>query len=103
MAKRPYCGIYLILNKKTRQAYVGQSTDCHRRMNEHRSRNKSEIDQALTEHLKDFDFYYIKRCKPSQLDMWEDYYIYKYDAYENGYNQKVGRYYSYFKEKFQEK
>lgn len=100
MRYKPYCGIYLILNHKTLQAYVGQSVDCRRRINEHYSRNNSEIDKALSEDPNSFYVYYLKRCKAEKLGFWEDYYIAKYNAYENGYNQKFGKYYLHFRERF---
>lgn len=87
---KPACGIYMIENKKTGEKYIGQSVNCQQRFSEHCSRNSLLIDQAI--HIlgrENFNFFIIHRCKKSSLTYWEQFYIYKYKAFENGYNEKV--------------
>lgn len=103
--RKPICGIYIITNKITGQIYIGQSVDCFRRFNEHCSRKRSAIDKAISKYgVENFNFSIIKRCKPSNLSYWENYYIFKFDSYHRGYNQKIDKkYYNRFVEKFSDR
>lgn len=92
MKRKSICGIYLITNKITGRIYVGQSIDCFRRFNEHCSRKRLVIDKDIYKYgVENFNFTIIKRCKVSTLSYWENYYIYKFNSFHNGYNQKVDR------------
>lgn len=87
---KPVCGIYLIENKMTGEKYVGQSVNCWRRVNEHCNRNSLLVDKAIHSYgIENFTFTVIKRCTNNMLNFWENYYIYKYNTYKDGYNEKI--------------
>lgn len=93
-------GIYIIYNEKTKLVYVGQSTDCYRRMNHHfnqlRKNSKRRFDGRITKFQKSFNEdgekvfkrYILEYCPLKSLTEREDYWIKKLNSYENkfGYN-----------------
>lgn len=91
---KPICGIYLIENKLNGRKYIGQSVNCWRRINEHCNRNKMLIDECISLlGIENFNFSILRRCSKKKLTFWEEYYIYKYDTYENGYNERINKSY----------
>lgn len=89
---KPISGIYLITNKITGQQYIGQSVDCFRRYTEHCNRNKLLIDKIIKKFGREnFSFKIIKRCPKCYLDIFETYYIKKYNTFNCGYNEKINK------------
>lgn len=86
------CGIYKIEEKATGKCYIGQSKDIYRRLREHATKEYNLDDwhskyQAMPEK---YSFEILTRCNPEDLDDEESYYIYKFNAVNNGFNKKVG-------------
>ena len=93
------CGIYKIENKINGLCYVGQSIHVHARWREHINistfKNKKSYDYPLYQDfrqygIENFDFSILEECKREELNQKEIFYITKYDAYNNGYNQTKG-------------
>lgn len=101
---RNVCGIYKIINNKTKEIYIGQSIDIRRRLASHVSvanrikegrcleREKlSPIDMALSKNdLSNFTWSIIEVCKINELDEKEKYWINYYNSYSDGYNATLG-------------
>jgi group I intron endonuclease len=90
-------GIYAIHNVMNDKYYIGQANDIHNRWIQHRSRlrcGKHENNhlQASYDIYKEnsFEYFVVEECDVEQLDEKEQYYIQKYDSYNNGYNQDLG-------------
>lgn len=82
-------GIYKIENLLTHKIYIGQSVHIETRWSEHcRPSANSVISNAIHKYGKDnFSFEILKKCKESELDKWEEYYINFYNSIvPNGYN-----------------
>lgn len=86
------CGIYKITEKETGKCYIGQSKDIYRRLREHATKKYDESDwhskyQCMPEK---YTFEILTRCRPEDLDDEESYYIYKYNAVNQGLNKQDG-------------
>lgn len=84
------CGIYGFLQISTGRWYIGQSIDIERREKEHRSCVASDWHQLLLKNPDDFQFIILDKCKETELDTRESYYINLYNSYENGFNSTRG-------------
>lgn len=86
-----YCGIYKIVNEKTGQVYVGQSTDIAYRWKDHLKLEDSvDIHQGLQQDVCQFSFQIIELCPEEKLDERERFWISHYNSYLNGYNMTPG-------------
>lgn len=93
-------GIYLIKNKVNNKAYVGLSTNLHRRIYRHKwalnnnRHENSHLQNAWNKYgSKNFTFKIIEKFDKITLDELakkEIYYIEKYNSYCNGYNRSCG-------------
>lgn len=90
-------GIYAIHNKVNDKYYIGQTKDIKNRWMQHRSRLKCETHE--NNHLQaayntygadSFEYLVLEECSIDQLNAREQYYVEKYNAYNNGYNQDKG-------------
>lgn len=94
------CGIYMIQNKVNNKIYIGQAVDIKERWGDHRyylrgNRNKpnKHLQNAWNKYGEDnFEFTIICKCDESQLNTFEQYYIFELMAYDNrvGYNKNYG-------------
>lgn len=85
-------GCYLLTNKKTGRAYVGQSVRVAARVRKHSMRSGS---QDLTIDLRaghpfHVDIFFFDEDLWSDLDEMERYYIDLFNTYKNGYNKTGG-------------
>lgn len=82
-------GIYKITNKLNNKAYIGQSVHCGKRFDEH-CKGDQFIDEIIQlEGIENFNFEIVKQCNKNELNVWEDYYIMKYNTiFPNGYNKR---------------
>ena len=82
-------GIYKITNKLNNKAYIGQSIHCGKRLDEH-CRGKQFIDEVIqSEGIENFTFEILKEVEKEKLNLWEDYYINKFNTlFPNGYNKR---------------
>lgn len=82
-------GIYKITNDLNGMSYIGQSVHCGKRFDEH-CKGDQYIDRVMqTEGIDNFSFKILQKVHKSELSIWEDYYITKYNTmYPNGYNKK---------------
>lgn len=93
------CYIYFIINKTTKQRYVGQTTNFARRRSEHFSsleqnmHPNKKLQSAYNKYGKD-SFIIEKICfenlTKQELDEQEIYYIQYYNSYNDGYNLTLG-------------
>ena len=92
-------GIYKIENLINHKCYVGQSVDINRRWNDHKRRYNIEeemnydypIYRAFRKYgIENFSFVVLEECLQEELNEKEIYYIEKYNAFFNGYNQTFG-------------
>lgn len=84
------CGIYKISFNGTDKVYIGQSTDCNRRLSEHKKLCKSgkwpkKLQEAYLTY-GDFMFEILLECAPEELSYLENLAIELYDSYSNGLN-----------------
>ena len=91
-------GVYAIRNKRTNKYYIGSSTNIEARMKSHRSNlerkrglNKKMLSDLESGNILDFEFVVLETFEDFEitdieLRKCEEYYIEKYNAYENGYN-----------------
>ena len=98
------CGIYKITNMVNGKVYIGQSVDIEKRWNEHKRDKDNKrykeynkpLYRAMRKYgLENFSFEIILECEDWELDGWEEYYIFIYNAYahntdSNGYNLTFG-------------
>lgn len=82
-------GIYKITNKINNKSYIGQSIHCGKRLDEH-CRGKQFIDEVIQlEGIENFTFEILKEVEKERLNLWEDYYIDKFNTlFPNGYNKR---------------
>lgn len=82
-------GIYKITNNKNGMSYIGQSVHCGKRFDEH-YKGDQLIDKIMRdEGIENFKFEIIQEVNKSELSIWEDYYIMKYNTMSpNGYNKR---------------
>ena len=94
------CGIYMIQNKVNGKIYIGQTINIE---GNRWKRHKSELRGGyhVNKHLQrswnkygeeNFEFSVLLKCKESQLNTYEQYYIFELMAYEPGigYNNTYG-------------
>ena len=81
-------GIYKITNLINGKVYIGQSQNIESRFKEHLyHHNASNIGRDIYKYkAENFSFEILEECSKEELDEKEDYYIYKYNSIENGYN-----------------
>ena len=87
----------MIKNKCSGKYYIGQSKDIDRRFNEHKyylqkgNHKNFHLQNAFNKYGYDsFTFEVIKECSEDVLDDFEEFYIFEYDTYRNGYNLTAG-------------
>lgn len=94
------CGIYMILNKVNGKIYIGQALDIegdrwkqHKsylnggyHVNKHLQRSWNKYDE------ESFEFGILLECEESQLNTYEQYYIFELMTYDSrvGYNKNYG-------------
>lgn len=92
-------GIYLIFNKKSGKAYIGQTIDLQRRKKDHiRALRKGEhhnryLQRAFNKDGENaFSFIVLERCKKEDLDAQERHWIMHYQTMDSfiGYNLESG-------------
>ena len=86
-------GIYKITNKINNKSYIGQSIHIEQRWEEHlyKTSKCSLIKYALFKYGKDnFIFEVLEECSREELNEKEQYWIEKYDTFNNGYNLTKG-------------
>ena len=82
-------GIYKITNKLNNKAYIGQSIHCGKRLDEHCHGNQLIDEVIQLEGIENFNFEILKQVEKSELNLWEDYYIDKFNTlFPNGYNKR---------------
>ena len=95
-------GIYLYKNKINNKIYIGQSTQLEERHKQHKRNsiniNDHEYNNAFHIAIRkygfdNFDYQILEQNKDftkEELNELEQYYIKKYDSYNNGYNETWG-------------
>ena len=95
----PITCIYMIENKINNKIYIGQTNDYNRRINEHKRRYNDNtakheriyLYRVIKKYgLENFEFSILKKCKVTELNRLEKYYIKKYKSFKNGYNMTEG-------------
>lgn len=82
-------GVYKITNKQNGKSYIGQSVHCGKRLDEHCGGSQLIDEIIQIDGIENFTFEILKNVEKSELSLWEDYYILKYNTmFPNGYNQK---------------
>ena len=93
------CGIYMIQNKVNNKIYIGQAGDIKERWGNHKStlrRNRHKNRHLQSSWNKygesNFEFTILLECEESDLNMYEEYYIFELMAYDPrvGYNKTYG-------------
>ena len=87
-----YNCIYMYTNKINGKRYIGQAKDFNKRCREHITRNGITIDKAITKYgIENFNIEVLKENLKTQclLDLWEYYYIEKYNCLSNGKGYNV--------------
>ena len=90
------CGIYMIVNKETKQKYIGQSINIERRWGQHKrgtNYNTQYIDKAIKKHgVDNFDYIIIEEVPRNKLNEREKYWINFYNTFRdpNHYNLLIG-------------
>lgn len=91
MKKKKEIGIYKITNRTNGKHYIGQSTDIQRRFCEHKTKNNFPIGRAIRETGEEnFTFEILELCSLEELSQKEQYYIKKFNSFNNGYNCNEG-------------
>lgn len=86
-------GIYKITNKLNNKSYIGKASDLELRKEQHfealQHSNKSWYPEAREESnsIDDFTFEVLQYCEEKELDAIEEYWVRKFDTYNNGYNK----------------
>lgn len=84
-------GIYGVYNTTKNKWYVGSSNNIESRLDIHIKsvKDKTGIFSSIDED-DDFEFKVLKELKSENaLEAWENYFIGKYDSFENGYNKRI--------------
>ena len=82
-------GIYKITNKLNGKSYIGQSIHCGKRLDEHYTGNQFIDETIQFDGIENFTYEILEVCTKTELSIWEDYYIWKYNTmFPNGYNKK---------------
>ena len=93
------CGIYMIQNKVNNKMYIGQAVDIERRWGDHRhglanrcNENRHFINAWKRDGEENFEFTILLECEESDLNMYEEYYIFELMTYDPrvGYNKNYG-------------
>lgn len=93
------CGIYMIQNKVNNKIYIGQAVDIEKRWRDHRrdltnrrNENRHFINAWYKYGEENFKFTILLECKESDLNMYEEYYIFELMTYDPrvGYNKNYG-------------
>lgn len=94
------CGIYMIKNKVNNKMYIGKSDDIERRWRDHRNdlnnqskRENIHIRRSWKKYREyNFEFTILLECEESDLNMYEEYYIFELMTYDPrvGYNKTYG-------------
>ena len=83
-------GIYKITNKINGNAYIGQSVNIKKRLENHKCCNGNAdfpLYKAIKEYGKDnFTYEILEQCTKEELNSRELYYIHKFDTVKKGYN-----------------
>ena len=93
------CGIYMIQNKVNGKIYIGQAVDIKDRWKQHKSYLNGGY--HVNKHLQrswnkygeeSFEFSILLECEESQLNTYEQYYIFELMTYDSrvGYNKNYG-------------
>lgn len=97
MSDKIICGIYGITNLINDKKYIGQSIDIYKRWKDHI--DALEENKHYNVHLQrswnlygkeNFHFSILEECPVEELNQKEMFYVDKFDAYYNGYNQTLG-------------
>ena len=85
-------GIYKVTNKVNGKVYIGQSVDIGRRWRQHMTAEDDiYFHKAIQKYgVDNFIWEVIEKCKKSELDERESYWIEYYDSYNKGYNCTKG-------------
>ena len=97
MKKEVVCGIYGILNSVNNKMYVGQAINIYKRWKDH----IDDLDEGSHYNLhlqrswnlygkENFKFCILEECTIEELNQKERFYVDRFDAYTNGYNQTRG-------------
>lgn len=93
------CGIYMIQNKVNNKIYIGQAVDIEDRWRDHRrdltnrrKENRHFINAWKRYGEENFEFTILLECEESDLNMYEEYYIFELMTYDHrvGYNKTYG-------------
>ena len=93
------CGIYMIQNKLNNKMYIGQAVDIEKRWGDHRRGlrggyhdNKHLQNSWKRDGEENFEFTFLLECEESNLNMYEEYYIFELMTYDPrvGYNKNYG-------------
>lgn len=93
------CGIYMIQNKANGKIYIGQAIDIKNRWKDHKTYLRGGY--HVNKHLQNawnkydeenFEFSILLECEESQLNTYEQYYIFELMTYDCrvGYNKNYG-------------
>ena len=94
------CGIYMIQNKVNDKIYIGQAVNIKRRWKKYKKRlsgnhhNNKHLQKSWNKYGEDnFEFTILLECEKSDLNMYEEYYIFELMAYDPrvGYNDNIWR------------
>lgn len=85
-------GIYKVTNKVNGKVYIGQSVDIGRRWRQHMTAEDDiYFHKAIQKYgVENFEWEVIEKCKKSELDERESYWIEYYDSFNKGYNCTKG-------------
>ena len=85
-------GIYKVTNKINGKVYIGQSVDIGRRWRQHMTAEDDiYFHKAIQKYgVENFEWEVIEKCKKSELDERESYWIEYYDSFNKGYNCTKG-------------
>lgn len=93
------CGIYMIVNKETKQKYIGQSNNIERRWRDHYNspqKKNQYFSNAIHKYGKNaFEYYILYSINEYDIDLlnkMEQYYIWKYNTFKDKshYNMTPG-------------
>lgn len=93
------CGIYMIQNKLNNKMYIGQAVDIEDRWKHHvwglggDYHDNTHLQRSWNKYGEEnFEFTVLLECEESDLNMYEEYYIFELMTYDPrvGYNKKYG-------------